>query len=266
MFISSINLEKKLMKRRLYLVYAITGLLALQLQAQSVLIDTAMITRIRREGLERSQVMDIALHLTDLNGPRLANSPGYATAAAYAMGKLSSWGITGAKLDPWGEFGKGWSLEKMYFAMTAPYYKPIMAYPKTWTAGTGKPRQAELLVVDVRDSATVAGYKGKLKGRIIIPDQLQAYQMSFKADAERYTDEQLQRMAEAKAVAAPRGQMRDTAQMRRMREQMMRGTGVQRNINILKEMALQKVPWPYSAVPQEITMVRFSLRVAVSIK
>jgi len=238
MCISSINLEKKLMKRRLYLVYAITGLLALQLQAQSVLIDTAMITRIRREGLERSQVMDIALHLTDLNGPRLANSPGYATAAAYAIEKLSGWGVTGAKLDPWGEFGKGWSLEKMYFAMTAPYYKPIMAYPKTWTAGTGKPRQAELLVVDVRDSATVAGYKGKLKGRIIIPDQLQAYQMSFKADAERYTDEQLQRMADAKAVTTPRGQMRDTAQMRRMREQMMRGSGTQRNINILKEMAL----------------------------
>ena len=226
------------MKRLLLTAWLASGFIAQGLFAQTESVDPAMVDRIRKEGMERSQVMDIALHLTDLNGPRLANSPGYAKAAAYAIGKLNSWGVTGAKLDPGGEFGKGWSLEKMYFAMTAPYYKPIMAYPKTWTAGTGKSRQAELLVVDVRDSATVAGYKGKLKGRIIIPDQLQVYQMSFKADAERYTDEQLQRMAEAKATASPRGQMRDTAQMRRMREQMMRGTGTQRNINILKEMAL----------------------------
>ncbi len=205
-------------------------------EAQTERVDASMVARIRQEGMERSKVMDIAWHLTDLNGPRLANSPGYAKAASYAIGKLNEWGTKGARMEAWGEFGKGWTLEKMYLAMTAPYYKPIMAYPKTWTAGTGgKPRQAELLVVDVRDSATVAGYRGRLKGRILIPDQIQNYQMSFKADAERYTDEQLQRMSEAKAVPGARGgQMRDTAQMRRMREQMMRGTGVQRNINILK--------------------------------
>ena len=224
---------------RLHICLAATAAFVTSIaMAQTERVDQAMIARIRQEGLERSQVMNIALHLTDLNGPRLANSPGYAKAASYAIGKLNEWGVQDARLDAWGEFGKGWTLEKMYLAMTAPYYKPIMAYPKTWTAGTGKARQAEILVVDVRDSATVAGYRGKLKGRILIPDQIQSYQMSFKADAERYTDEQLQRMAEAKAVPVARGgQMRDTAQMRRMREQMMRGTGVQRNINILKELA-----------------------------
>jgi len=93
-------------------------------------IDLAMIQKIREEGLNRSKVMDIALHLTDLNGNRLANSPGYTRAANYAKQVLTEWGVQNAALEPWGEFGKGWELQKAYFAMTAPYYKPIMAYPK----------------------------------------------------------------------------------------------------------------------------------------
>ena len=45
-------------------------------------------------------------------------------------------GIENAALEPWGEFGRGWELKKSYVAMTAPYYKPMIAYPKTWTKGT----------------------------------------------------------------------------------------------------------------------------------
>jgi len=56
-------------------------------------------------------------------------------AANYAKNKLTEWGVQNATLDPWGEFGKGWELEKMYFAMTAPYYKPMMVYPKTLDQG-----------------------------------------------------------------------------------------------------------------------------------
>jgi carboxypeptidase Q len=44
-----------------------------------------VINRIRKEGLENSKVMDIVFNLTDMSGPRLANSPGYARAANYAI-------------------------------------------------------------------------------------------------------------------------------------------------------------------------------------
>ena len=114
--------------------------------AQQEQIDLGMIAKIREEGLNRSQVMDIALHLTDLNGSRLTNSPGYKKAANYAQSTLSGWGVQNATIDPWGEFGKGWQLEKAYFAMTAPYYKTILAYPKTWCKGTKGLKKATLLV------------------------------------------------------------------------------------------------------------------------
>ena len=182
-------------------------------------VDQNMMAKIREEGLQKSQIMDIALHLTDLNGNRLANSPGYTRAANYAKKKLTEWGVQNAHLDPWGEFGKGWELEKMYFAMTAPYYKPMMLYPKTWTSGTNGLKSAEVILVDLKDSVSLASYKGKLKGKVIIPAVDLNYTHSFKPDAVRYTDEELAKMASAQP-AAP--QVRDTAAMRRMREQAQR--------------------------------------------
>jgi hypothetical protein len=70
-------------------------------------VDLNMMAKIREQGIVKSQVMDIVLNLTDLNGNRLANSPGYAKAANYAKNKLTEWGVQNATLDPWGEFGKG---------------------------------------------------------------------------------------------------------------------------------------------------------------
>ena len=49
----------------------------------------ATIQKIRTEGLEKSQVMDIAFNLTDKSGNRLANSEGYARAANYAKEVLT---------------------------------------------------------------------------------------------------------------------------------------------------------------------------------
>ena len=92
----------------------------------------------------------------------------------------------------------------MYFAVTAPYYKPLLAWPKTWTAGTKGLKKGTLLLVDAKDSAALEAYRGQLKGKIIILDQQNIYKHSFTADAKRYTDEELAAMAAAKP-AAPRG-------------------------------------------------------------
>ena len=196
-------------------------------------VDASMMQKIRQEGMQNSKVMDIVFNLTDKNGSRLANSEGYMRAANYAKETLSGWGVENARLEPWGEFGKGWDLEKMYLAITAPYYKPLLAWPKTWTAGTKGLKKASIIVVDAKDSATVENYRGQLKGKIIIIDQATPYKQSFKADAIRYTDDELAKMAAA--TLQPTRPV-DTAQQRRMREQMSR-TGGARSLTLLKEMA-----------------------------
>ena len=138
-------------------------------------LDPTTIQKIRTEGLEKSQVMDIAFNLTDKSGNRLANSEGYARAANYAKNVLTKNGAVNATIEPWGEFGKGWDLEKMYFAMTAPYYKPLLAWPKSWTAGTNGLKNATVMVVNAKDSITLQAYKGQLKGKIIILDKENIY-------------------------------------------------------------------------------------------
>lgn len=199
-----------------------------------------MINKIKTEGTKNSKVMDIAFHLTDANGPRLAGSPGYTKAANWAKSELAKWGLENAALEPWGEFGKGWELEKSYVAMTAPYYKPMIAYPKTWTKSTKGLKNAEVILIDAKDSVGLEKFKGKLKGKVLIIDRNDTLKQTFKADAVRYTDEELEKMA-AQTPAQPRQQTQqqtaDTAQMRRMREQMARNQGPAQLINKIKELA-----------------------------
>lgn len=206
--------------------------------AQSENVDPAMMQKIRKEGLENSKVMEIAFNLTDKSGNRLTASPGFNRAANYAKETLAGWGLTNAAIQPWGEFGKGWELEKSYVAITAPYYKSLSAYPKTWTAGTKGQKNAEILVISAKDSAGLEAYRGQMKGKLLIIDQTTPYKHSFKADAVRFTDAELDAMAKAPVPAAAR-QPVDTATQRRLRESMQArfNNPAARMMTVLKNMA-----------------------------
>jgi hypothetical protein len=92
--------------------------------------DQAALAKIKKEGLENSKVQEIAHQLTDVSGPRLTNSPGFQRAADWSVNEMKKWGLQNARLEEWGEFGKGWQVEKSYLAMTKPYYMPFIAIPK----------------------------------------------------------------------------------------------------------------------------------------
>lgn len=167
---------------------------ALLTYGQDEKLDMAAIQKIRDEGLQRSQVMETAFYLTDVNGPRL-QGPGFIRAANWAKTKLTSWGLQNARLESWGEWGKGWEVEHCYLAMTAPYYKAIIAIPKAWSGSTNKLQTADVLYISASDTTALESYRSKLKNKVILLDQSYKITPSFKADASRYTDEALQRMA-----------------------------------------------------------------------
>ena len=190
-------------------------------------LDMEMIKKIKNEGTRNSKVMDIAFQLTDVNGPRLAGSPGFNKAANWAKSELTKWGLSNASLEPWGEFGKGWELKKSYVAMSAPYYKPMIAYPKTWTKGNKGLQSAEVVIIEAKDSAELEKYKGKLKNKVVLLYRDDTLRQTFTADARRYSDEDLEKMAKAEPQQ-PRSQNQpaDTAQRRRISEfQRSRGAG-----------------------------------------
>jgi carboxypeptidase Q len=174
-------------------------LLQINSSAQEPL-DTAIIQKIKAEGLQRSKVMDIAFQLTDVNGPRLTNSPGYLKAANYAKDQLTKWGLTNSRLETFGEFGKGWELERCYIAMKAPYYKPLIAFPRAWTKGTGGLQTVEVMLIKGKEPADLTAYKGKLKNKVLIVEQDMVYKQSFEPDARRYTEEELKEMHNAQST------------------------------------------------------------------
>src|ERR1700753_4000115 len=159
--------------------------------------DPAMTARIRDEGLNHSQVMDIAFHLTDVSGPRLAGSPGLKRAQDWAVNQLTTWGLVNAKREPWGKFGKGWEVQKNYAAITLPYYHAIIAIPKAWTPGTNGPIKGDVVLIKADTITDLDQYKGKLGGKIVILDTKAKLSRGTKADLARYTDAELDEMAKA---------------------------------------------------------------------
>ena len=123
--------------------------------------------RIRAEGIQHSQVMEIASQMTDRVGPRLTDSPGIRAAQARALADLKSWGVT-SQLEEWGGFGRGWELTGLTAEQFVPAYGPLIAYAKAWSHGTAGTVDGEPVYFDAADEAVVRSYRGKLAGRIVL--------------------------------------------------------------------------------------------------
>jgi hypothetical protein len=94
-----------------------------------------------------------------------------------------------------------------------------------------------VLLIDAKDSVELLKYKGQLKNKILIMYRNDTLKQTFTADAKRYTEDELAKMATAQPQAPRQTQPADTGQQRRMREQMQRNQGPAQLINKLKEMA-----------------------------
>lgn len=179
------------MKRKLLLMPAL--LLAGLTFAQEK-VDLEAIEKIKKEGFENSHVEEIAFQLVDKAGPRLSNSEGYKRATDYAVKQLSDWGLQNATTEAWGEFGRGWEMEKSYVAMTKPYYMPFIAIPKAWTESTKGEVSGKVVFLDIQKDEDFEKYKGKLKGAIIAIKPTGTQEPTFEPDAVRFTVEQLHGM------------------------------------------------------------------------
>ncbi len=159
------------------------------------------ISKIKKQGLDNSKVMELAFHLTDASGPRLTNSPGFFRAANWAKDEMIKMGLVNTVLEPWGDFGTGWEQNRCYVAVTAPYYFPVIAIPRAWTGGTPgkKIMSSDVILIKAKDSAELyQNYSGKLKGKIVMLYSNDTLHPSFTADGNRFTDDDLQKMANSK--------------------------------------------------------------------
>ena len=122
--------------KRLSLVLAATFVLTAFAQSSEP-VDSAAFSKIRDEGLNRSQIMDTMFWLTDRYGPRLMGSPEFEEAGDWAVKQLQSWGVANVHKERFA-FGNGWSLVNFHATMTSPRVMPIIGVPKSWTPGISR--------------------------------------------------------------------------------------------------------------------------------
>src|SRR5256885_16364351 len=111
--------------------------------------EDPIIARIKDEGMNRSQVMQTLSYLADVIGPRLTASPNAKRANEWTRDTLAKWGLQNAHLEPWGPFGRGWSLKWLSAQVIDPQCIPLIACPKAWSPGTDGTVVAEVVYLDI---------------------------------------------------------------------------------------------------------------------
>lgn len=162
------------MKRRLVVtVGAVATMAASGLLAQDRSTDLAgVLSNIRREGLERSQVMTAFDQFVTIIGPRLTGSPAHKAAADWAKTTLTAWGLSDAHLESW-DFGRGWMLDRQVIEMIEPRYMPLIGYAEAWSAPTKGELVGSPISVAGKTAADIPAMGAALAGAIVLTQTAQ---------------------------------------------------------------------------------------------
>ena len=131
-------------------------------------LDLDVIQHIRDEGLNRSQIEAMALHLLDVIGPRLTGSPGMKQANEWTAAKMREWGLQNVVVEPWGTFGRGWERVSYSGRILTPFVQPLDAMPVAWTGSTKGTIVGNAVIVQFENEADLDKYRGKLKNAFVL--------------------------------------------------------------------------------------------------
>lgn len=196
--------------RRLFAILVVCTVAVAGLVAQSgEKIDYQMMTKIRSEGLNHSQAMEIESWIADVYGPRMTGSPGYKQAADWAVKKMTALGFSNVHIEKW-PFGKGWQLKKYYAQMSEPQVMPIIGTVRAWTPGTNGVVVGDVVHVVIGSEADMEKYRGKLAGKIVLTQAPREVRM-LEGRITWRMDDALLKEAEAMPIPAARAAPRRPA-------------------------------------------------------
>ena len=193
-----------------------------EVQPATETLDLAMYQRIRDEGLNHSHVMEFATALMDGIGPRLTGSPNLAKANAWTRDTLTKIGLENARLEDWGEFGMGWQQLNTWARMVTPDTAVLIVQATPWSPSTAGPVTGDVVLVNIKEEKDLDQYKGKLAGKVVLYGAMRDVPPVDKALFERYTEKELEEIAEFPVNAgaggvAPEMQARIKAYVDRLR-------------------------------------------------
>ena len=159
-------------------------------------IDADLNTRIRDEGMNRSQLMRTLHFLTDVYGPRLTGSPSLKAAGEWAVKTMESWGMKNARLEPW-DFGHpGWTNDLAWGAITAPVKDTLVLEVLSWTPGTKGIVHGKGVNIVIPDQPTpdeLTAYfntvKDQVRGAVVLVGKPRFVPVNLNPPAKRNADE-----------------------------------------------------------------------------
>ena len=186
------------------LVAAILVMFAVSSFGQQPKVDLEMVAKIREEGLQHSQVMDIVGYITDVLGARLTLSDDMKRAQAWVKAKMEEIGLVNTVIEPFMDYGVSWDNEYFSLHMLEPDYQPMVGFPLTHTPGTPGKTICPVVIADVQLKPDLEKYRGKLAGAAVLATPpFEITQEALARGVDRLTDEDLKNLEEA-VIQTPR--------------------------------------------------------------
>ena len=185
-----------------------------EVQPATETIDLAAYQRIRDEGFNHSHVMDFASALMDGIGPRLTGSPNLKKANEWTRDTLTKIGLENSHLEDWGEFGLGWQQLNTWARMVTPDTAILILQATPWSPSTPGPVTGDVVYVSIQSEKDIDTYKGKLGGKIVLFGAMREVPPVDKALFERYTEKELEDLAEFPVTAGASGGLTPDMQKR----------------------------------------------------
>ncbi|MCJ7564408.1 MAG: M20/M25/M40 family metallo-hydrolase [Candidatus Aminicenantes bacterium] len=191
--------------RKTLLAFAVVTIFSAFSLNEQPTVDWDMVAKIREEGFQRSQVMDIVGYITDVLGARLTLSEDMKRAQAWAKDKMEKIGLVNAVIEPFMDYGAAWDNEYFSLHMLEPDYQYMMGFPLAYTPGTKGKVVCPAVIAEIQTKKDLEKYRGKLKNAAVLATppytvDLAALPQGFS----RRTDEELKKLEEAVVPPAPR--------------------------------------------------------------
>jgi carboxypeptidase Q len=185
------------MLKRFVALSLVLSLLTLPVVAQNGSGD--LLTRIRAEAMQRSQIMKTMHMFTDLYGPRLTGSPNHKAAAEWAVKQMTAWGFDNAHLEAWNFNHPGWLNERLTAHIISPVKDPLVCEVLAWTPSTKGLvlAKAYQLILPERPSqeqltAFFANNKTRVRGRVVLVGKAAVVPVNLTPPPKRASDQQMQ--------------------------------------------------------------------------
>lgn len=192
------------------LILSLLSLAAFPLSAVAQNSDDEMIARIRKEGMEHSQILKTMHMLADVYGPRLTGSPNHKRAAEWAIKQMTDWGFENAHLEPWDFAHPGWLNERLTAHVIAPVKDSLVCEVLAWTPSTRGPVKARVhqLVLPERPTQEqlndfLAQEQARVGRRIVLVGKHQIVPVNLTPPPKRADEKQIQQRFDPDARPSP---------------------------------------------------------------